>query len=121
MFYIKLTYKVQASTSPTVLFLVCRILFLSSASSTSPLIPTLLNTPSLSLIDTLSPSNHRRHDIIKTLGNRLDLLLGAIQQGTPMAREAMTDLLKFTFNLLAHWPKVCGYIVVLWNVDLKQM
>lgn len=24
-----------------------------------------------------------------------------------MAREAMTDLLKFVFNLLLHYPKVC--------------
>jgi hypothetical protein len=37
----------------------------------------------------------------------LDLLTVAILSGTKMAREAMSDLLKFTFNLLLHYPKVC--------------
>ena len=37
---------------------------------------------------------------------KLDLLTNAILVGTKFAREAMSDLLKFAFNLLHHYPKV---------------
>lgn len=36
----------------------------------------------------------------------MDLLTVAILAGTKMAREAMSDVLKLTFNLLLHYPKV---------------
>ena len=45
--------------------------------------------------------------VIDILGSKLDLLIASIRSGAPMAREAMTDLLKFVFNLLLHYPKVC--------------
>jgi len=51
--------------------------------------------------------------IIDIIGCRLDSLTVSLLRGTKMAREAMTDLLKFTFNLLAHYPKVC---VLMFNV-----
>lgn len=34
-------------------------------------------------------------------------MTAAIQSGTPTAREATTDVLKFLFNILMHYPKVC--------------
>ena len=53
-----------------------------------------------SLVGSKSPS------ITDVIGKQLDLLSRAILSGTKLAREAMTDLLKFTFNLLLHYPKV---------------
>ena len=40
------------------------------------------------------------------IGAKLDILTNSIVAGTKMAREAMTDTLKLTFNLLVHYPKV---------------
>lgn len=45
---------------------------------------------------------------IDIIGAKLDLLITCIVTGVKMAREAMTDILKFTFNLLVHYPKVRG-------------
>jgi hypothetical protein len=36
----------------------------------------------------------------------LDDLIASMQAGIKMSRDAMTDLLKLTFNLLVHYPKV---------------
>jgi hypothetical protein len=44
--------------------------------------------------------------VVEIIGGKLDLLTVAILSGAKMAREAMSDLLKFTFNLLLHYPKV---------------
>lgn len=43
---------------------------------------------------------------MEIIGAKLDLLNTCILGGVKMSREAMTDLLKFTFNLLVHYPKV---------------
>jgi hypothetical protein len=45
--------------------------------------------------------------IVEIIGAKLDVLTIGILSGTKLAREAMTDLLKFTFNILLHYPKVC--------------
>jgi hypothetical protein len=45
--------------------------------------------------------------IIEIIGAKLDFLTIGILSGAKLAREAMTDLLKFTFNILLHYPKVC--------------
>lgn len=34
------------------------------------------------------------------------MMTSAVRNGTPTAREALTDLLKFLFNILLHYPKV---------------
>jgi hypothetical protein len=44
---------------------------------------------------------------VDIIGNKLDALIANILANTKMAREAMVDLLKFVFNLLVHYPKVC--------------
>ncbi|EJF63137.1 hypothetical protein DICSQDRAFT_146110 [Dichomitus squalens LYAD-421 SS1] len=84
----------EKSTVPERIFLASRILFLSTVSTVHA------GTFIRSLVETKSPS------ITEVIGSKLDLLTRAILSGTKLAREAMTDLLKFTFNLLLHYPKL---------------
>jgi hypothetical protein len=49
----------------------------------------------------------RAHSLVEIIGLRLESLVPALLSGTRMAREAIVDLLKFTFNILTHYPKVC--------------
>lgn len=92
----------QKSTSPDYLFLASRILFLCTASSAhaaSFIISLIEDKPS-------SLPGSRTASIVDIISSRLDLLTNAILGGVKMSKEAMTDLLKFTFNLLAHYPKL---------------
>jgi hypothetical protein len=88
----------QKSSSPDIIFIASRILFLATASATTAgsfLVSIVERKPSgraLSLVD------------IITL--RLESLTTALLGGARMAREAMVDLLKFAFNILTHYPKV---------------
>ena len=50
---------------------------------------------------------HHGRTIADIIDAKLELLTTAILAGTKLAREAMSDLLKFAFNLLHHYPKVC--------------
>lgn len=97
----KIYLAIQKSTSPDYLFLASRILFLCTASSAhaASFIISLVE-------DKPSPSSGRMLTIIDIIASRLDLLTTSILGGIKMSREAMTDLLKFTFNLLAHYPKL---------------
>ena len=45
-------------------------------------------------------------NIVDIISSKLDSLLGNILASEKMAKEAMSDLLKMTFNLLLHYPKV---------------
>lgn len=45
-------------------------------------------------------------NIVDIISSKLDGLLGHILASEKMAKEAMSDLLKMTFNLLLHYPKV---------------
>ncbi|THH08026.1 hypothetical protein EW145_g2980 [Phellinidium pouzarii] len=92
------------TTSTSCIFLCCRILFLCTASPTSVLHRSLLE-PMPSLPDRQSGrTNHQ--DIISIMAKQLDFLLVSILQGLVMSKEALTDLLKFTFNILCHWPRI---------------
>ncbi|KAI0751663.1 guanine nucleotide exchange factor [Daedaleopsis nitida] len=84
----------EKTTVPERVFLASRILFLSTVSISQSGI--LIK----SMVEGKSPN------ITEVIGNKLDLLSRAILAGTKFAREAMTDLLKFTFNLLLHYPKL---------------
>lgn len=86
----------QKSTVPERLFLASRILFLCTASSAS----------SSQFIRTLVERKSGKHSTVDIIGSKLDLLRTSILASERFAREAMTDLLKFTFNLLLHYPKV---------------
>ncbi|KAJ8473130.1 hypothetical protein ONZ45_g16415 [Pleurotus djamor] len=82
----------ETATNPDSIFLASRILFLTTASSAS----------AGDYICSLVQDKH----IIDLIASKLDILITAILSGTKMAKEAMTDLLKFTFNLLLHYPKL---------------
>lgn len=108
----------QSTDSPAVIFLASRMLFLVTVSSSSPIVTTLFKTgrnsdpssptPIYDMRATLSFGSPKppEKDIVEIIGNRLELLLNVTRKSAPMSKEAMTDLLKFTFNLLVHWPKV---------------
>ncbi|KAF9456090.1 guanine nucleotide exchange factor [Collybia nuda] len=83
----------EKSTLPDHVFILSRILFLSTASG--PL-----------FIKTLVEEKYHGRYIVDIIGAKLDSLTIAILSGTKMAREAMTDILKLTFNLLLHYPKM---------------
>ena len=56
------------------------------------------------LVETKPPGHPS--NIVEIIGAKLDCLSKSIQNSAKLSREAMTDLLKFTFNLLLHYPKV---------------
>lgn len=83
----------QKATTPDQIFIQSRILFLCTVSA-SPLIITLVE--------------EKRHGktLVDLLTAKMDMSLVAIHNGVKNSREAMTDLLKFTFYILMHYPKV---------------
>lgn len=57
-----------------------------------------------SLIESKPPGHP--NNIIEIIGTKLDGLTTSILASEKMAREAMSELLKASFNLLLHYPKV---------------
>lgn len=92
----------QKSTNPERLFLCSRILFLCTASSSSSYIRTLVERK----------NGKKSETIIEVIASKLDFLRTSILGSEKFAREAMTDLLKFTFNLLLHYPKITQEILI---------
>ncbi|KAI0829238.1 guanine nucleotide exchange factor [Trametes gibbosa] len=88
----------EKSNAPERIFLASRLLFLSTVSefSASDFIKSLVET---------KPPGHPAN-VPEMIGGKLDALTRAILIGSKFAREAMTDLLKFAFNLLLHYPKL---------------
>ncbi|RPD56809.1 hypothetical protein L226DRAFT_574158 [Lentinus tigrinus ALCF2SS1-7] len=84
----------EKTTTPERIFLVPRILFLSTVSRFQA------STFIRSLVESKSPC------ITEVIGKQVDLLSRAILSGTKLACEAMTDLSNFTFHLLLHYPKL---------------
>ncbi|EEB96756.1 hypothetical protein MPER_04056, partial [Moniliophthora perniciosa FA553] len=80
------------ATRPDQIFTLSRILFLATASRSSFI---------LSLVE----EKHHGRTIIEIISNKLDLTMGSLLAGHKSAKEAMTDLLKFTFNILFLYPK----------------
>lgn len=56
------------------------------------------------LIESKPPGHHS--NIIEIIGAKLDSLTSSILSSEKMAREAMSELLKASFNLLLHYPRV---------------
>ncbi|KAF8907198.1 guanine nucleotide exchange factor [Mucidula mucida] len=81
------------STTPDQIFILSRILFLATVSG-----------PAL-VISLVEDKRHGR-TVVDLISAKLDTLIISILSGTKLAREAMADLLKFTFNLLLHYPKM---------------
>ncbi|SRR6266702_2126505 len=96
-----LVYPLQKSSSPDVIFIASRILFLATASSATA------DSFIISIVER-KPSG-RTHTLVDIISLRLDSLTSALLNGTRMAREAVVDLLKFAFNILTHYPKVQFY------------
>ncbi|KAJ7699660.1 guanine nucleotide exchange factor [Mycena rosella] len=82
----------QKSTNPDQIFTLSRILFLATVHPSS-------------FITALVEEKHHGHTVIDIISGKLDLLVVSLLSGTKMAREAMVDVLKFTFNILMHYPK----------------
>ena len=92
---------VQKTTSPERIFLASRITFLTTVSMAAS------GDYIRSLVET-KPSGHHSN-IIEIIGAKLDSLTGSILASEKMAREAMSEILKMSFNLLLHYPKVCDH------------
>ena len=88
----------QRSTNAEKIFLASRILFLASVSISDA------EDFIISVVETKYPEQNM--NIVDIIGARLDSLTTSILSGEKLSREAMADLLKFTFNLVAHYPKV---------------
>lgn len=83
----------EKSTSPDHIFILSRMLFLSTASGTT-------------YIETVVEGKYNGRTIVDILGSKLDLMTTAVRNGAPTSKEAMSDLLKFIFNILLHYPKL---------------
>lgn len=83
----------QKSTSPDLTFILARILFLCTASGPS-------------YIQSLVEDKRHGRTVVDIISAKLESLLVNILNGQRMAKEAMTDVLKFAFNILMHYPKV---------------
>ncbi|KIJ32304.1 hypothetical protein M422DRAFT_35851 [Sphaerobolus stellatus SS14] len=79
----------ERSTNPQTIFLASRILFLLTVEQ-RPFIRKLVEE--LRVVDIVA--------------QKCDTLLSSLLAGQPMAKEAMVDLLKFTFNLLLQYPRL---------------
>lgn len=82
-------------------FLASRILFLctASASSAAPFIQWLVEHKRPNV-----PGSGTAVDVIVA---KLDDLSELMKEGNTTVKDAITDLLKLTFNLCVHYPKVC--------------
>jgi len=88
----------QRATSPDLIFVTSRLLFLSTASSATA------GDFIKDLVEGRVSRNGR--NVVDVLAQKLDVLLPLILVGTPMAREAMSEMLKFGFNVLCFYPRV---------------
>lgn len=84
----------QRAATPDQIFTLSRILFLSTATQSS-------------LILSLVEDKRRGRTIIDVITMKLDMMLAGFLSDKSLASEAMTELLKFSFNILLHYPKVC--------------
>ncbi|KAJ7087367.1 guanine nucleotide exchange factor [Mycena belliarum] len=82
----------QKSNNPDQIFILARILFLATVSPSS-------------FITSLVEDKRHGHTVVDSIGGKLDLLIVSLIAETKMSREAMVDVLKFTFNILMHYPK----------------
>ncbi|KAI9448470.1 guanine nucleotide exchange factor [Lactarius indigo] len=101
----------EKSSSPDVIFIASRILFLATASSATA------DSFIVSVVERKPPG--RTLSLVDIISLRLDSLTSALLNGTRMAREAVVDLLKFAFNILTHYPKLvdCERVVEIGSSD----
>ncbi|KAF8897128.1 guanine nucleotide exchange factor [Infundibulicybe gibba] len=82
----------QKATTPDQIFILSRLLFLATVSGPS-------------FVQTLVEDSTSR-SVIEIVDAKLEDLTASILGGARMAKEAMGDLLKFTYNILLHYPKM---------------
>ncbi|KAJ3564687.1 hypothetical protein NP233_g8126 [Leucocoprinus birnbaumii] len=82
----------EKAAVPDQIFVLARILFLSTAFSASYIV-------------TFVDSKFNGRTVVEIISAKLDILLISVQNSTKMAKEAMTDVLKFTYNITHHYPK----------------
>ncbi|KAF9452029.1 hypothetical protein P691DRAFT_805838 [Macrolepiota fuliginosa MF-IS2] len=82
----------EKANTPDQIFVLARILFLSTAFSGSYIV-------------TFVDSKYNGRTVVDIIASKLDFLLMSVQTSTRMAKEAMTDVLKFTYNVILHYPK----------------
>jgi hypothetical protein len=56
-------------------------------------------------ITSLVEEKRNGNTVVDVIAGKLDLLIVSLLSGAKMAKEAMVDVLKFTFNILMHYPK----------------
>ncbi|KAG5641895.1 hypothetical protein DXG03_003982 [Asterophora parasitica] len=83
----------EKSSNPDHIFILSRILFLATASGPA-------------FVQSLVEDKHNGRTVVEIIGIKLDLLTVGLLAGTKMTREAISDILKLTFNLLLHYPKM---------------
>ncbi|KAJ3522042.1 hypothetical protein NMY22_g12060 [Coprinellus aureogranulatus] len=83
----------EKAQTPDQIFILSRILFLATASRSSYLV-------------TMMEKKYNGSYIVDIIGSKLECLLNPVHTGANLAREAMTDLLKFTFNILLYYPNM---------------
>ncbi|KAF9782098.1 guanine nucleotide exchange factor [Thelephora terrestris] len=90
----------ERETSPDLIFVTSRLLFLSTASSATA------GDFIKDLVEGKVSKNGQ--NVVNILAQKLDALLSLVVLGTPMAREAMSEMLKFGFNVLCFYPRIVG-------------
>ncbi|GAW01627.1 hypothetical protein LENED_003232 [Lentinula edodes] len=85
----------EKATTPEQLFTLSRIMFLATAS------------PSSLILSLVEDKRHGR-TIIDVIAMKIDIVLSNVLGNKAFARDAMSELLKFSFNLLLHYPKLHG-------------
>ncbi|KAG6819508.1 hypothetical protein H0H93_011165 [Arthromyces matolae] len=86
-------WMLEKTTIPDHIFVLSRILFLATVPGPRSFI--------LHLVE----DKFNGHTAIEIIGSKLDILTVGVLSATKMAKEAMTDILKFAFNLLLYYPK----------------
>ncbi|KAH6915266.1 guanine nucleotide exchange factor [Coprinopsis sp. MPI-PUGE-AT-0042] len=81
------------ASSPDQIFILARVLFLAGASGSTRIV---------NLVETKYNSKY----LIDIIAAKVDALIVPVQSSTPMAKDAMTDILKLAFYILVHYPKL---------------
>ncbi|SRR5258708_2526874 len=100
-----LTTLIQESLSSERLFLDARILFLITLKPT-PFIPLSIEGEVIDKLATVRPTTHGVLSPIFTSPQALSTSFHALETQRPFGREALIDLLKITFNLMTHYPRM---------------
>jgi hypothetical protein len=63
-------------------------------------------SPSALILSLVEDKRHGR-TIIDVLTMKMDMMMASLLADKTFAQDAVSELLKFTFNILHHYPEVC--------------